>query len=64
MAEVFSGIADVIARMNPGEVVGLKAPEQMSVRMEQLVNKRKQGVFRNLNPMNRSNFWHWTCPLA
>lgn len=44
IAEVFSDIADVIARMNPAEVVGLKAPEQMSVQVEQLIGKKKAGI--------------------
>lgn len=44
IAEVFSDIADVIARMNPGEVIGLKAPEQMSARVEQLIAKKKEGT--------------------
>ena len=44
IAEVFSDIAEVIARMNPQEVVGLKAPQQMSDRVEQLINKKKEGA--------------------
>lgn len=41
IAEVFGDIAEVIARMNPQEVVGLKAPQLMSDRVEQLINKKK-----------------------
>lgn len=41
---MFSDIAEVIARMNPQEVVGLKAPQLMSDRVEQLINKKKDGV--------------------
>ena len=44
ITEVFSDIAEVIARMNPHEVVGLKAPQLMSDRVEQLINKKKDGV--------------------
>ena len=44
ITEVFSDIAEVIARMNPQEVVGLKAPQLMSDRVEQLINKKKEGV--------------------
>lgn len=44
ITEVFSDIAEVIARMNPQEVVGLKAPQLMSDRVEQLINKKKDGV--------------------
>jgi len=44
ITEVFSDIAEVIARMNPQEVVGLKAPQLMSDRVELLINKKKDGV--------------------
>jgi CBS domain containing-hemolysin-like protein len=44
ITEVFSDIAEVIARMNPQEVVRLKAPQLMSDRVEQLINKKKEGV--------------------
>ena len=44
ITEVFSDIAEVIARMNPHEVVGLKAPQLMSDRVEQLINKKKDGI--------------------
>ena len=44
ITEVFSDIAEVIARMNPHEVVGLKAPQLMSDRVEQLIKKKKDGV--------------------
>ncbi len=44
ITEVFSDIAEVIARMNPQEVVGLKAPQLMSDRVELLINKKKEGV--------------------
>jgi hypothetical protein len=44
ITEVFSDIAEVIARMNPQEVVGLKAPQLMSDRVEQLINKKKEGI--------------------
>ncbi len=43
IAEVFSGIAEAIAQMNPQQVVNLKAPQQMSDRVEQLINKKKEG---------------------
>jgi hypothetical protein len=44
ITEVFSDIAEVIARMNPQEVVGLKAPQLMSDRVEQLINRKKEGI--------------------
>jgi hypothetical protein len=56
IAEVFSDIADVIARMNPTQVVGLKAPEQMSVRVEQLVNKKKEGVISEVESNELERF--------
>jgi hypothetical protein len=43
ISEVFSGIAEAIAQMNPQQVVNLKAPQQMSDRVEQLINKKKEG---------------------
>lgn len=44
ITEVFSDIAEVIARMNPQKVVGLKAPQLMSDRVEQLINRKKEGI--------------------
>ena len=44
VTEIFNDIAGVIAHLNPEQVVGLKAPEQMSDRVEFLVNKKKQGI--------------------
>ena len=42
--EAFSDIADVIAGMNPAKIAALKAPKQMSERVEYLVNKKKDGL--------------------
>ena len=44
VTEIFNDIAGVIAHLNPEQVVGLKAPEQMFDRVEFLVNKKKQGI--------------------
>lgn len=43
VTEIFNDIAGVIAHLNPEQIVGLKAPEGMSTRVELLVNKKKQG---------------------
>jgi hypothetical protein len=43
VTEVFNDIAGIIAHLNPAQIVGLKAPQQMSTRIEALVNMKKQG---------------------
>ncbi len=43
VTEVFNDIAGIIAHLNPAQIVGLKAPQQMSNRVEALVIKKKQG---------------------
>ncbi|MBL7818856.1 MAG: hypothetical protein JNL70_27905 [Saprospiraceae bacterium] len=44
VTEAFSDIADIIAQMNPNKVVGLKAPKEMSERVEFLINHKKNGT--------------------
>ncbi len=44
ISEVFGDIAEVIARLNPEQVVSLKAPEGISERVEELVTRKKDGV--------------------
>lgn len=41
IAEAFSNVADSIAQLNPEQILQIKAPEAMSLRVEELVNKRK-----------------------
>jgi hypothetical protein len=44
ITEVFNDIAGAIALMAPEQMVGLKAPQQMSKRVELLVNRKKEGT--------------------
>ena len=44
VTEAFSDVADIIARMDPAKIVGLKASTQMSDWVEQLVNKKKDNT--------------------
>ncbi len=41
IVEAFGDVADIIAQMNPQTIIGLKAPKQMSERVEYLVSKKK-----------------------
>ena len=43
VTEIFDDIAGIITHLNPQQVVGLKAPQQMSNRVEILVNRKKEG---------------------
>ena len=42
--EAFGDIADVLAKMDPTKVAGLRASQAMSQRVEELVNKKKNGI--------------------
>jgi hypothetical protein len=44
VTEAFGDIANVIAQMNPSKIIGLKAPKDMSDRVEFLVNRKKDNV--------------------
>lgn len=44
VTEAFGDVADIIARMDPTKIVGLKASKQMSDRVEYLVNRKKDGI--------------------
>lgn len=39
--EVFDDIAGIIAHLNPQEIIGLKAPKEMSERVNELINQKK-----------------------
>ena len=41
VSEAFGDVADIIAQMAPEKVVAIKASPQMSERVEELVQKRK-----------------------
>jgi CBS domain containing-hemolysin-like protein len=43
VVKLFGTVADIIAQMAPEKIVNLKAPEEMSIRVEELVNKKKSG---------------------
>ena len=44
ISEVFGDIAEVIAQMNPQQIIDLKAPKGISERVEELVSRRKNGL--------------------
>ena len=44
ITEAFGDIANTIAQMNPDKIMGLKAPKSMSDRVEELVNRKKEGL--------------------
>jgi hypothetical protein len=44
VTEAFGDVADIIARMDPTKIVGLKASKQMSDRVEYLVNRKKDST--------------------
>ena len=43
ISEVFGDIAEVIARLNPQQIVNLKAPKGISERVSELVTQKKEG---------------------
>ena len=44
ISEVFGDIAEVIARLNPQQIINLKAPKGISERVEELVSRKKDGI--------------------
>ena len=44
VTEAFGDVADIIARMDPTKIVGLKASKQMSDRVEYLVYRKKDAL--------------------
>ena len=44
ISEVFGDIAEMIAQMNPQQIIDLKAPKGISERVEELVSRRKNGL--------------------
>jgi hypothetical protein len=44
VTEAFGDVADIIARMDPNKIIGLKASKNMSVRVEYLVNRKKDNL--------------------
>jgi len=44
ISEVFGDIAEVIAQLNPQQIVNLKAPTGISERVEELVSRKKDGI--------------------
>ena len=41
--EIFNGVAEQLAEMNPSRIVALKAPESMAKRVNELIQKKKSG---------------------
>ena len=44
VAEAFGDVASSIAQMDPDKISALKAPASMSIRVEELVNRKKDGI--------------------
>jgi hypothetical protein len=44
VTEAFGDIADIVAQLNPTQIVAMKASNKMSERVEELVNKKKEGL--------------------
>ncbi len=44
ISEVFGDIAEVIAQMNPQQIINLKAPKGISERVEELISRKKDGI--------------------
>jgi hypothetical protein len=44
VTEAFTDVADVIAHLNPTQIVAMKASKKMSDRVEQLVSKKKDSA--------------------
>lgn len=47
VTEAFGDVADIIAHMDPTKIINLKASQQMSERIEMLINKKKDN---NISP--------------
>lgn len=47
ITEAFGDIALLLAKMDPSQIVKLKAPQEMSQRVEALTNKKKEGKISN-----------------
>lgn len=43
VTEAFGDVADILARLNPAQILKLHAPPAMSERVEELVDKKKEG---------------------
>ncbi len=43
VAEAFEDIAEVLAKMNPSQIIDLHAPKSMAKRVEELIYKKKDG---------------------
>ena len=42
VAEAFGSVATDLAQLAPEKIIGLQAPASMSMRVEELINRRKQ----------------------
>lgn len=43
VSEAFGDVAEILARLNPAQVLKLHAPSAMAERVEELVDKKKEG---------------------
>lgn len=44
VAEAFGNVASSLAQLAHNQIINLKAPDTMSARVEQLVNRKKDGI--------------------
>ena len=56
VSEAFGGIADLIANMAPEKIVALKAPKNMSKRVEMLINRKKDGIISTEETLELERF--------
>jgi len=47
LVKLFGNIADTFAQMDPEKVISMKASEEMSNRVAELVSKKKEGKITN-----------------
>ena len=43
VTEAFGDVAEILARLNPAQIIKLQAPTAMAERVEELVDKKKEG---------------------
>ncbi|MEI6882782.1 MAG: hypothetical protein WCK82_15790 [Bacteroidota bacterium] len=44
VTQAFDGVAEMLAQLDPAKVVGLYAAPEMSIEVESLVHKKKEGI--------------------
>ena len=41
--QIFDDVAEILAQMNPGQIIMLKAPKSMADQVSRLIKKKKEG---------------------